>query len=258
MRSPFVLVSLLVVPMTAAGAADYTLSGGMDYSTGKYGSSQSTEIAYFPLIGKLESGASTFKLTVPYLRIRSASGGNLIGVDAQGSPIYDGNGPKQTEEGLGDLVASYTYSVIARPIHGFLLDLTGKVKLATADDRKGLGTGKNDYTVLTDLYYLAGAWTPFTTLSYRFTGNPAGSSLRNVWGTTLGLAYKRNPENSYGAMWDLRQASRSGGTGTDEMTVYWVSKFAAGYKLQSYVVKGFSSGSADWGVGLVLAKVFGN
>ena len=238
----------------SASANEFTLTSGLDYSSGKYGGSERSEIWYVPVTGKFEIGAATFKLTLPYVRITAPSGGTLI----DGRPVTAGSGAQTTESGQGDVVASYSYSysLLEQPVHGFLLDLTAKVKLATADEAKGLGSGENDYSVLADLYYLAGAWTPFVTVSYRVTGDPAGSDLKNVWGGTLGLGYKQSPENNLGLMWDMRQASADNGVASNDITAYWVHKFSAGLKLQSYVVKGFSSASADWGMGLMLGKTF--
>lgn len=254
MHKLYAVAVLTALPALPAGAGDLTFSSGLDYSSGRYGASQSTEIWYVPLTAKYETGASTFKLTLPYVRIRAPGGGSLIGVDAQGRPIYDGTGAKSSQEGQGDVVASYSHSLFAQPVKGFLLDLAGKVKLGTADAGKGLGTGENDYTVLADLYYLAGAWTPFATVSYRVTGDPAGRNLKNVWGGTLGLGYKQSAGNSLGLMWDSRQASSATGVSSNEATAYWVHKFGGGMKLQAYAVKGFSNGSADWGLGAMFSK----
>lgn len=245
-----------VLPALVARAGDLTLAGGMDYSIGKYGGSESTEIWYVPVTAKFESGASTFKLTLPYLRITAPIGGNLIGIDSQGHPIYGGSGTRETHEGQGDAVASYIHGLFEHPVKGFLLDLGAKAKLATADAAKGLGTGKNDYTAMADLYYLAGAWTPFLSLTYRVTGAPAGSNLKNVWGGTLGLGYRQSSANSLGLMWDTRQASTASGVASSEATAYWVRKFGGGTKLQAYAVKGFSDGSPGWGLGAMFGKTF--
>ena len=247
------LVAMLAAP---AGAGDYTLGSGLDYSSGKYGASQATEIWYMPVTARYEVGPSTFKVTLPYVRITAPAGGTLIGVDAQGQPLYDGAGVRKTREGQGDAVVSYVYNVLEKPVHGFLLDATVKAKLATAAADQGLGTGRNDYTALFDSYYLAGAWTPFATVSYRVTGDPSGVSLKNVWGATLGLGYKQSPTNSLGWMWDVRQASTVQGVAGNDATAYWVHKFGGGVKVQTYAVKGFSSGSADWGLGAMFSRAF--
>jgi hypothetical protein len=246
---------LLGMPLYAA-AADWSATMGVDFSSGKYGGGQATEIWYVPLSLKWEEERSTLKFTLPWLRIRSPSGGNVIDVDANGQPIYDGTGPMESEEGMGDMVLSYTWSAWTQPHRGFLLDLGGKIKLATADETKGLGSGKNDYSVQADVYYLAGALSPFATLGYRMPGDPAGVTLDNQWFGTLGLGYKLSGTDSTGFMWDFRQASRPGSEHSNEATLYWVHKFSGDFKLQTYTMKGFSQVSPDWGLGLMASVIY--
>lgn len=248
---------LLLSSALSAEAEEISVSAGLDYSEGRYGGGQSTQIRYAALAAKYATGANTFRLTLPYLSIRSPAGGNLIGVDAQGLPVYDGSGPKQTEEGIGDVVAAYSRALFEQPRNGFLLDLGGKVKFASADASRGLGTGENDYTLLADLYYLADAWTPFATLSYRISGDPAGSDLNNVRGFTLGLGYRHSARDSLGLIWDGREAATAGSADSREATLYWVHRLDEGVKFQAYAVKGFSDASVDWALGVQLDRSFG-
>ncbi len=244
---------LLLGGLNASRAGDLTFSTGLDYSTGKYGSTASTDIYYVPLTLKYESGRSTLKTTLPYLRITS------------------GAAPRTTQEGVGDWAFSYGYSLFDQPRNGFLVDLVGKFKLATADESKGLGTGENDFAAQIDLYYMAGNLSPFMTVGYRVPGDPAGQSLGNVWYGTLGAGYKISPSDNAGIMWDLRQASLDSGTGpitvdvdghvisginSSELTLYWVHKFRPDIKLQIYAVKGLSDASADKGLGLIVSKMY--
>lgn len=248
--------SLPFVGEAVADDASFTATVGLDYSTGKYGSTARTDILYVPVIIKYSSGPSLLKLTVPYLSMTSPSGGTLIGVDENGLPIFSGTGERVTESGLGDAVLSYIHTVIEEPKNGFLLDLGAKVKFPTADEDKGLGTGKIDYAAFIDLYRLAGAWTPFATLGYKVLGDPAGLELRDVWYGTLGVSYRLSDRNSIGAMWDLRQRSHSDGDPVNELTGYWVHKLGGGWKTQTYAVTGFSDASPDVGVGMMLSATW--
>jgi hypothetical protein len=250
------LLAACLVPALPAGAADWSLSAGMDYSNGRYGGGQATETWSVPLILKWEGERSTLKITLPWVRVTTPSGGNIIDVDPGGQPVYDGSGPRSTEEGMGDLGISYAWSVWPRPLYGFLLDLGAKAKLATADKAKGLGSGKNDYSVQADMYYLVGALTPFFTAGYRMPGDPAGLSLRNQRYGTLGLGYKLSSADSAGLMWDWRQASRTGSEGAKEATIYWVRKFSPDFKLQTYALRGFSAVSPDWGFGFLATYAY--
>ena len=85
------------------------------------------------------------RLTVPYLNVRAPEGTIITGPG--GEPI-PGEGPMTTNSGIGDVIAGITlYDVLSNRRLGFAMDLSAKVKLGTADETKGLGTGENDYTV---------------------------------------------------------------------------------------------------------------
>lgn len=249
--------AIMVLATLSGGVAlagDMTLTSGLDTSIGKYGGSASTVVRYLPLTMKYELERSTFKLTLPYVSITSPAGGGAVTVDGNGNVIsIGGSGPRITQSGMGDVVAAYSYSLIDQPRHGWLVDLTGKVKLPTGDKSKGLSTGERDFTVLADFYYLAGKWTPFMTLGYRMPGNPAGGTLKDAWLGSLGAGYKFSSSNSAGFMFDARQASSATSVGSREMTAYWVHKFSKTTKLQTYFVRGFSDASADYGLGAMLS-----
>src|SRR5882672_10698581 len=100
--------ALLGAPCAAAVAADdyVTLSVGAEATRGKYGGTQNTDIYYVPFSGKYETGLWTYKLTVPYISVT----GNAVVVD-QGVAIGT-NGPRRTESGLGDVVASAFYTAL--------------------------------------------------------------------------------------------------------------------------------------------------
>jgi hypothetical protein len=245
----FATLACLLAP-AAAQAFDgkLTLSAGVDYSTGDYGTDEDTEVWYFPVMAKYELGRSVFKLTVPYLRIDGPSGCAII----DGRPICGEAGTSSTEEGLGDVVLGYSYSLTPQPVAGFFVDLGGKIKFGTADEDKGLGTGENDYALYADAFYPAGDWTPFATLGYRFMGDPDGYDFDDTWYGTLGVDYKLSQVNNVGGLWDLRESVTHTGDGASELMLYWSHKFTGGYKLQTYAVSGFSDDSPDYGLGVML------
>src|SRR4051794_19358796 len=146
MRSPTVMLVLPAALILASPAAladsTFTVSAGFDYSTGTYGTSSDTRIWYYPLMAKYEADALTLKLTVPYLKITGPS--NVVA--AAGQPVQVGtNGTRRSESGAGDVVGAASYNIFDDRADGLLVDLTTKIKFATADEAKGLGTGENDY-----------------------------------------------------------------------------------------------------------------
>src|SRR6266852_2456897 len=166
----------------------FSLSTGFDYSSGKYGTSSSTDILYIPVSVKYETDRTWFKLIVPYLRI-SGEGNVVFGGD--GSPVVLNNtGIRRTDSGLGDVVASAFGTLIPEAGNLPWIDLGVKIKFGTADDTKGLGTGKNDYSLQADVTKTYDKFTAFVTLGYKWVGDPPGFALNNVLYGGVGGAYK--------------------------------------------------------------------
>ena len=246
-------ISLLTIGSNAESA--FSLTSGVDYSSGRYGQSESTDITYVPFIGKYETGNTTLKLTVPWVKITGP--GDVVG---GGSPIVLGssNRPVTTQSGLGDVVFSATQTIAqfgeSNPL---LLDMTGKVKFATASTSKGLGTGENDYTLELDAYKsINKAVTIFGDVGYKKLGDPSGINLNDVWFSSAGFSYKLNSATSAGMMADIRQATLDTNQPLRELTVFLTHKFNTTYKLQSYITSGNTDASTDLGGGVMLGITF--
>ena len=245
--------ALLAASTSPALAAEglTTFSTGADYTTGKYGATQSTDILYIPFTTKYETGPWTAKLVVPWIHITGPA--NVVGAPGDTVVLAGGNSGRRTESGLGDVVASAFYNVLNERNAPFGLDLGGKVKFGTADENRGLGTGKNDYSLQADLFKPLGAMTPFGSIGYRKYGDPAGIDFKNVVYWSAGASYKMSQPTSVGVAYDFRPAIIDGGSHVSEGTFFVSHKLNADWKLQAYAVKGFSTGSPDWGLGGVLA-----
>ncbi len=246
---------LATISTQAHSEGMFSLTSGVDYSSGKYGQSQSTDITYIPFIAKYETDVATVKLTVPWLQITGP--GDVIGAD--GALVLGSSNKKiTTESGLGDIVLSATRTVAnLGETHPLTLDLTGKIKFATASSSKGLGTGENDYVVELDAYKPLGKpVTLFGGVGYKRMGDPSGVNLNNVWLGSLGLSYKVNASTSAGIMADYRQKTLDSSDPLREVTAFFAHKLSPQYKLQSYITHGYSNVSTDWGGGVMLGWIF--
>lgn len=244
-------VSLVLAAMLctapAAHAADngvLSMSVGFDYSSGKYGDTQSTDILYIPVIGKYLIGPWIFKLTVPYIEVTGP--GNVL---RDVGTIGESSAVRTHATGLGDVVAAVTYNIYDSGAAGSLVDVTGKIKFGTAEESNGLGTGENDYAVQVDWARVIDKFVPFASLGYRVTGDPPGRNLNNVFYGSVGSAYKLGGATSVGLALDLRQKSSDTGAPQREASLFVSHRLDNKRKLQGYVVKGFADGSPDWAVG---------
>lgn len=230
----------------------WKFSTGIDFSSGKYGATEDTEILYIPASVQYERENWRVKVTVPYISIKGP-GGVIGGPDG---PIVigpGGAGGTSTESGLGDVVVRATYTFVPSTSDGAYFEVTGKVKIPTANENKGLGTGEADYFVQGDIFKTIGNLTPFATIGYRIAGDPAGFDLNNTFYGSLGLGYKLSPQTSIGAIVDYREKTSDLSEKRLEAVPYAVFKLGKSASLNLYGVVGFSDGSPDAGGGLQIS-----
>ncbi len=235
----------------SAGAEGVTLATGFDYTSGKYTGTQDTQILYVPFIAKYETGPWTLRATVPYVRISGP--GNVIGAGADRVTLPGARATQRTESGLGDIVLSAFYNVLSERTSAVGLDIGAKLKLGTADDTKGLGTGQEDWSIQADAFKPLGALTLFGSLGYRWYGDPPGLDLKNVFYWTVGGAYRVRSDTSAGLAYDFRPAIIAGGGEISELTAFVTRRLSREWKLQPYLVLGFGKASPDWGAGAQVA-----
>lgn len=251
-NSVFVLVgvTLTLTGNIAAAQIDssVTLSSGAEYTRGDYGGTQDVEDWYFPFTVNVDTGRIAYRLTVPYLRVRAPEG--TVVTEPGGSPVT-GAGKLKTESGLGDIVGSITfYDLINNLELGVAVDLTGKVKLGSADEDDGLGTGENDYSLQLDTYKYFDQFALLGSVGYKVRGEPSGIELENVVFGAIGGVYRLPSENRLGVIFDYRESAIRDGDSVRELSAFFTHKLDKSWQLQYYALAGFSDSSPDWGAGM--------
>lgn len=228
------------------------LSLGADYAQGKYGTPVTSKQWTVPLVAKYEADTWSAKLTLPYVRIENPA----IGRDGTPLPCAGSATAPRTASGLGDAVVTLSRNVYEDRAGRMLVDLTGKVKLATADETKCLGTGENDFYVQGDLSKGFGSIGLFGTLGWRKMGDPPGVSFKDPLYYSIGGTYRASAERSMGIAYDYRQPVLSGRDPLSEATLFLSHRFDRTLKLQGYAMFGFSDSSPDWAIGAVVTRGF--
>lgn len=233
------------VPATVPPPAAVKLGVGFDYSRGDYGFSRPTEVFSVPVNLIYEHDRWIVRATVPYLSVKGPASvveGSGPLVAAPGRPIT------KYQSGVGDSLVAVTYH--AHPVPGELnVDLTGRVKLPTADDAKGLGTGETDYYAQADLYQTFGNTTPFVSVGYRFMGTNAIYPLKDGAYVSLGASYRLTPATAIGAAYDWRSRIIAAAPNASDMIVFVSTNPNDRWNVLGYVLAGFNEASPDLGLG---------
>lgn len=244
----FALVALLALlgwcGRATAAEPQLRVSLGYHFSIGDYGSDETTEIMYVPLAVKGALGPWSLQVTVPYLRIDGGSS------TAQGP-----NGPVRAAagDGLGDVLARASYTIEPRFTFMPWIDLVGAVKFPTASAHEGLGTGKFDYTVATDLTWMVGNTTPFVSLGYRILGGTRANPLHDAVEGTIGAQYRVASWLQLGALFDWREAASTSSAERLEIVPFATIKMYDRWSVSTYISAGLADGSPAVGSGLTLA-----
>lgn len=253
--APALALALVFLSSTAFAAEPrFTLGVGAEYTTGDYGGSKSVDEVYVPVTATLELERVAMRLTVPYLSVRAPELTVISGPDGQ--PIV-GEGPRTTESGLGDVLASITvFDVLRNPAGDVALDLTGKVKFGTADDEKGLGTGEQDYSLQADVYRFFEHSTLMGTVGYAKRGDPADYDLEDTMFASVGASFVVAGGTRLGAFYDFREASVPGSDDLQEVSAWAATGVGRNGRAQLYLLAGIGDSSPDWGGGVSFSTSF--
>lgn len=220
------------------------------YSKGGYGESSDTRIRYLPLSHEIARGSWRVKATVPSVEIRGPAN-VLINVGSVGGR----GGEMAAAKGLGDVLLNLTYELPSWAQNQPFIDVSVEIKLPTADESKGLGTGKMDAAVQVDLYQMLGQTsTLFGSLGYRYRQHsPFFDQLENSYSASLGISRQWGESLQFGAIYDYRQAVSAFTKDTHELLPYFSWTPMPAWSLMFYTIKGFTEESADRAAGMQLS-----
>ena len=233
-------------------AGELGVAAGFDWSSGDYEEDADTDLLYVPvsisyrLDDVVWTGATdqlALRLTIPYLRIKSP----LRFFEA----VPAGSGGSRSEEGLGDLVLAASYTWFPRSkLPAF--ELTGKVKIPTADEDRNLGTGKADAFLQVDAFKRVGIATLFAGAGYRFVGDPPRGRLHNSPYASGGAAFSLHRRVAVGTYYNFLGSPSGRRHDSHELVGFANLKVSESFSVGPYAVWGVAGYSPDYAVGLSL------
>ena len=247
----FALPLVLLAPVAAAQTG-MSLAVGADYAQGRYGTPITSRQVTIPFIAKYDAEKWNARVTIPFVWIENPS----VSRDGTPLPCAGSATAPHTTSGLGDVMIAGSVNVVEDRESRVLIDLTGKVKLGTADAAECLGTGENDLYFQGDFTKSFGALSTFGSLGWRKMGDPPGVNFKDPFYFSLGSSYRSSSMNSLGLAYDYRQKVVDNGDPVSEATLFWTHRLSETLRIQSYFVKGFSDASPDWAIGVVTTRAF--
>ncbi len=232
-------------------AADLRVSTGIEYSIGEYGGSGDIEEIYVPFTFRAGFERVGLRLTVPWLSVTAPE--DTV-ITEPGTEPLPGSGATVTESGLGDMIGAFTlYDLYVSDNADFVIDVTGKIKFATADEAKGLGTGENDYTVQIDAYRFFDRVSLQGTAGYRLRGDPPGIDLNDVLLASVGGAYLASADTLVGMYFDYRESAISGMEDIQELSGFASFRLSREWRMDLYAFTGLTDSSTDFGGGILFS-----
>jgi hypothetical protein len=279
MRKTLMFAALLSIASAAHAEDGFSLGVGVDYASGTFGTDIDTTILQVPFTATVTQGAWSFQANVPWMRVDGASnvvpglgtvpnstaigrGRGVIPPIGGGIPPVTGPGTgsgtdatvqESSASGIGDLTLAATYALPLGEATG--VSLTGNVKIATADEAKGLGTGANDYGVAVDAWRNVGAATLFGGAGYTRLGESPYIDADAVANANAGVSFAAG-SGRVGALYNWRESPSSLTDERSEVTGFVTLPGGESGEFQLYATKGFSDGSPDWGAGVTFTAGF--
>lgn len=257
-RQAIVSAAMLVLaaaPVAARADTNLRFATGVDYSTGSYGSPQSTDVVVVPVVAKLYTGNWTFRASTSWLSVDGPADIGTIDEDGGGVDPGTVGAPgnnRKARSGLGDSYVAAKYSFNKLGGGPAYLDLQGKVRLPTGDEDKGLGVGATDYMVDAEI---GADWRTkgvYFDLGRRFLGDTSTLVRQNGWSYSTGAWAKFDRNTELGLWYYTRDPSVAGFGRPREVGAYVSRRVGSGWRVEVSLYEGLSEASPDFGSALTL------
>jgi hypothetical protein len=242
------MIATALAPAAIAGQVSVSVSPA--YAAGDFGQPEDTRIYYLPVQLHYDQGPWSAAVTVAWLSVQGPVALTSGGVSGA-APV-----PTERRSGAGDTWIEASYRIRGG---GAWPDRVPyfKVKLATADAERGLGSGEHDYEAGLSLEWaLGGGWFPFAAGGYRRVGEPDDTRLRDIAVYEAGLSYHLSGRHTLTAMFAGNQSALPDTARAADLVFAWNRAAAAGPGVQLYVGIGLSDGSPDYSAGVSVESRF--
>jgi len=226
-------------------------TSGLEYASGDYGTGSTTKQWSLPLAVDYRHDRFSTGINTDLLYATS-SGTIIIGGMNHMNSVTRSRSGESSVSGIGDINLYASYRLSSTNAGDISYYVTGRIKLGTADESKGLGSGENDYALEAGGRESFEKVSVYARLGYQITGDSATIDYRNVWYGNIGLTHPLNDTRSIGALLEFSQSATPGFDAPLQLSLYMHQFLSQQRQLYFYVMMGLSDGSPDGGVGVNL------
>ncbi len=227
------------------------------FSSGNYGTGSNIDITYVPLILEFYP-SERLRLTgeLPWVRQTSseftAVGGMGMFQHVQGGNFQTMN----VESGPGDILFRGEYTLLPETADTPALIVAGDLKIPTADESKGLGTGKWDTGLAVELGKTIGESYVYGRIGYTFLGGRKGLGLDNPFHFEGGIGHNITSRLSLNAFLEGSTAIDNSFDAPLSTGINGDYQLRSDLSLTGYFQLGLSDGSPDYGLGIGFLQKF--
>jgi len=240
-----------------ASGKDWKFSSSVNYDTGKYGTPNRVSSIYVPFTLKRYWYEGNLAVTLPFLR--QSAQGEITHVGGKPVRISRGRGraSSSSETGLGDILVRGAYILKREGPRSFDLAAAGRLKLPTANETKGLGTGEMDEGMGLEFgKELSPGVTLLADGYYTIIGDPPGLDLNNEILLDIGVYKSLGKNMSLTVYYETRSAIIDGNEDPRELSGTLEFKSVDGWRYDLGLLLGLSDGSPDVGLSAGLSLRF--
>ena len=266
---PFLMLLSLVHPaLSRAESPEFSIGLGFDYSTGDYGTDETSDFWAVPLvIDYYPHPRFDLEAVIPYVFQSSGatvlSGGQRFAVDRprrgqQGGGMVQPvvTDVETSEKGLGDISLTGGYLLASEGVHTPSARAFLYLKLPTASENRGLGTGTFDLGPGLEIAKWFDRWYTRGNASYVFQGENEDFELKDYlrFGAEVGNQVSSQFFISV-SLWGATPPSEQSPTLLDAQVkgIFWASEK---WRWEGNLSRGLSDGSPDFGGGLAVYRRF--
>ena len=239
-----VLTALLPFSAPARAETRMDLLFLPSYFSGEFGTETETHILSLTSSLVVSRGKHEFWLNLPYLSVTAESPVTFLGDQV----IERGPGGRTTESGPGDVVLQDEYTFVEGSGSGPSVSVILRVKLPTADETRGLGSGEPDGGLGFGLSQPLGTrWALFGQTQYVVRGDPPGTDLRDTFLASIGFQRRLSDSTSARLSYAWLQSVISGRSALADISLGCDHSFARKLTLRTVAYFGLSETAEDYG-----------